>query len=88
MALDAFELTELHKLERGGVVGSDGYDWLRIVVGVTLTVLVMLGVGYLSEPVAPALIVTMLGIAATTLWTVHAGRKMVSTRLAYLRSRS
>lgn len=88
MALDAFELVELRKLERGGVVGSDGRDWQRIVIGVALTFSITLGVGYLCELVVPALIVAMLGIASTTLWTVHAGRKMVSNRLADLRSRS
>jgi hypothetical protein len=88
MPLNAFELVELRRLERGGVVGSDGRDWLRMAIGVALTVPVMLGVGYLTALVVPALIVAMLGIASTTLWTVHAGRKMVSNRLADLRSRS
>lgn len=88
MALDAFELVELRMLERGGLVGSDGRDWLRIVIGVAMSFPVTLGVGFLTERVVPVLVVAMLGAAVTALWTVHAGRKLVIKRIADLRSRS
>lgn len=88
MALDAFELVELRKLERGGLVGSDGRNWLRIVIGVTLPLPLMLGGGYLYERVVPVLIVALVGIAATSMWTVHAGRKMVHKRVVDLRARA
>jgi hypothetical protein len=88
MALDPFELVELRLLERGGLVGSDGRDWLRVVIGVAATLVVVLGVGFMTGHIVPVLTLAMFGTAATVLWTVHAGRKMVCQRVAELRSRT
>lgn len=87
MSLNVFELVELRKLERGGLVGSDGRDWLRGLIGITMTAILAGGVGFLTQQLAFVVTVAMLCIAATAMWTVRAGQKMVARRVAYLRSR-
>lgn len=87
MSLNVFELVELRKLERGGLVGSDGRDWLRGLIGITVTAILAGGVGFLTQQPALVVTVAMLCIAATAMWTVRAGQTMVARRVADLRSR-
>lgn len=88
MPLNAIELVKLRMLERDGMVGSDGRDWLRIALGVAITLLAILGIGSVGGRVTPVVITGMLGGAVTTMWTSHAGRKLVTERIRYLRSRA
>lgn len=86
--LDAFELAELRMLERGTFVGSDGRDWLRITIGITITVIAIFCIGNVSGSVTPVVTTGLIGVTATAIWTVHSGRKMVAKRIATLRSRA
>lgn len=86
MALSPVELVELRMLERGRVVGSDGRDWLRFVVGIALTALAILAACLLTQSGIVGAVVGILGATTTALWTVHAGRKAVDERIAQLRS--
>lgn len=88
MALDAFETVELHMLERRRMVGSDGRDWLRVTLGVALTSITALGTVYLTNSAMPAVVVSLLGITLTVHSTVVAGRKVITSRIAYLRARA
>lgn len=87
MSLSPIELLELRTLERGDLVGSDGRDWLRCVIGVTITVPAIVAVRYQAESVWLAVVVGVIGSALTATWIVTSGERVVRERIIALRAR-
>lgn len=87
MSLSPIELLELRTLERNDLVGSDGRDWLRCIIGVTITIPAMLAVLYYAESTWLAVVVAAIGAALTASWTVTSGKMVVRERIIALRAR-
>jgi len=88
MSLSPIELLELRTLERNDLVGSDGRDWLRCVIGTSITVPAMLAVLSFAESAWIAVVVGVIGAALTASWTVTLGKRVVRERIIALRARN
>jgi hypothetical protein len=93
MALNAFELVELRMLEQRRSTGSDGRDWVRMVVGVLCTTTLSCGAAYIGTAneiefavgMWLTLVPSFAGVVVTTWWIISAGEKAVKKRVTELR---
>lgn len=78
MALTAIEVVQLRMLERGRGTVSDGWDWLRMLVGCALTVFLTVLIAIKFD--SPVCVVdAVLGVFATVCFVMRAGDKARET---------
>lgn len=87
MALDAIELVHLRLLEQGRGTCSDGRDWLRMVIGVLLSVTVGITIAVHYDYPFCILWAAFLGLPVTVKWIMYSDSKVRRQLIDELRNK-